>query len=118
VAGKAPKKARARGEELRGERLSYGAPVSVGGRTVITVTRVRASRNGKGRSVDSAPMGYIEITAEGSAYHAIDEPDRNGRALRAVAATTATAVVGLLAGARAIRSSRRAPRLLPPARHR
>jgi hypothetical protein len=117
VARKGAKKRRPRGDDLRGERLSYGTPVSVGGRTVITVTRVRASRNGKGRSVDSAPMGYIEITAEGSTYHPIDEPDRNGRALRAVAATTVTTVVGLLAGARVLRSPRRSPRLLPPGRH-
>ncbi len=102
-------------EDLRGERLSYGDPVTVGGRTVITVTRVRASRNGKGRSVDSAPMGYIEVTAEGSQYCSIDDPQRASRGLRA-AATAATAVVGLLAGARALRESRRPSRLLPPGR--
>jgi hypothetical protein len=102
-------------EELRGERLSYGDPVTVGGRTVITVTRVRASRNGKGRSVDAAPMGYIEVTAEGSRYHSIDDSQRTSRGVRA-AATAATAVVGLLAGARALRASRRPARLLPPGR--
>ncbi len=114
MARKAPKK-RARLEDLRGERLSYGEPVTVGGRTVITVTRLRASGNGKGRSVDAAPMGYIEVTAEGSAYHAIDDHGRSSRGLRA-AATAATTVVGLLAGARALRASRRPTRLLPPGR--
>jgi hypothetical protein len=112
-----PKRARARREDLRGERLSYGAPVSVGGRTVITVTRVRASGDGPSRSVDSAPVGFIEVTAEGSSFHPFVDPDRGPRALRAAAAT-ATTVVGLLAGARALRASRSSPRLLPPGRFR
>jgi hypothetical protein len=105
-------KRRPRVEELRGERLSYGEPVTFGGRTVITVTRVRASGGGNGRAVEATPVGYIEMTADGSAYHPIDGP---GRGLR-VAATAATTVVGLLAGARALRASRRPVRLLPPGR--
>jgi hypothetical protein len=115
MARKATNKARARGDELRGERLSYGAPVSVGGRTVITVTRVRASRGGGGRSVDSAPIGYIEVTAEGSAFHPFVDHARSLRALRTLAAG-ATTVVGLMAGARALRSPRSSTRLLPPGR--
>ena len=67
-------KRRRRPEELRGERLSYGEPVTVGGRTVITVTRVRASGAGKARAVDATPVGYIEMTADGSAYHPIERP--------------------------------------------
>lgn len=101
-------------EDLRGERLAYGEPVTVGGRTVITVTRLRASGNGKGRSLDAAPMGYIEVTATGSEYHAIDEP-RPSRRVR-VAATAATTLVGLVAGVRALRASQRPTRLLPPGR--
>lgn len=103
---------RPRVEDLRGERLTYGQPVTVGGRTVITVTRVRASGGGQGRAVDATPVGYIEVTADGSAYHPIDDPRRGLRA----AATVATTVVGLLAGARALRASRRPVRLLPPGR--
>jgi hypothetical protein len=105
-------KRRRRPEELRGEWLSYGEPVTVGGRTVITVTRVRASGAGKARAVDATPVGYIEMTADGSAYHPIEDPRRGLR----VAATAATTVVGLLAGARALRASRRPVRLLPPGR--
>lgn len=111
MARKGPKR-RPRPEDLRGERLSYGDPVTVGGRTVITVTRVRASGTGKGRAVDATPVGYIEVTADGSAYHPIDDGRRGLR----VAATAATTVVGLLAGARALRASRRPVRLLPPGR--
>ena len=88
----------------------------MGGRTVITVTRLRASRNGKGRSVDAAPVGYIEVTSAGSEYHAIEEPSPGpSRGLRA-AATAATTLVGVLAGARALRAARRPSRLLPPGR--
>jgi hypothetical protein len=92
--------------------------VSVGGRTVITVTRIRASGNGSVRSVDSAPMGYIEVTAEGSAFHPIDDPGRGARAVRVAAATALTTIAGAFAGARALRSARRGPRLLPPGRSR
>ena len=67
-------KRRRSAEDLRGERLSYGEPVTVGGRTVITVTRVRASGAGKARAVDATPVGYIEVTADGSAYHPIEDP--------------------------------------------
>jgi hypothetical protein len=105
-------KRRPRVEELRGERLSYGEPVTVGGRTVITVTRVRASGGGNGRAVEATPVGYIEMTADGSAYHPIDSPRRGLR----VAATAATTVVGLLAGARALRASRRPVPVLSPRR--
>ena len=71
-------KRRRSAEDLRGERLSYGEPVTVGGRTVITVTRVRASGAGKGRAVDATPVGYIEMTADGSAYHPIEDPAPRG----------------------------------------
>lgn len=117
MARKAPKQRRtsSRLEDLRGERLSYGEPVTVGGRTVITVTRVRASRNGKGRAVEASPMGYIEMTADGSEYRSIEDSPIRSHGLQAVAAA-ATTVIGLLAGARALRASRRPTRLLPPGR--
>jgi hypothetical protein len=102
---------------LRDGRLSYGTPVAVDGRTVIPVARVSLSAGGGARSVESAPVGYIEITREGSAFHPIEDPARSARALRAAAAA-ATTLVGALAGARALRSSRRSPRLLPPGRSR
>jgi uncharacterized spore protein YtfJ len=101
--------------ELRNGRLSYGRPVSVDGRTVIPVTRVRVQRlgdGGGGGAIESAPVGYIEVTADGSAFVPIED-DR--RALRAAAAV-ATTLVGAIAGARALRATRRPPRLLPPGR--
>jgi hypothetical protein len=102
--------------ELRDGRLSYGQPVSVDGRTVIPVARVRLQRLGaKGDgAVESSPVGYIEITSGGSAFHPIED-HAPVHALR-VAAAAATTLVGAIAGARALRSSRRSPRLLPPGR--
>ena len=116
----ARKKARGSDPGLRGlrdGRLSYGAPVSVDGRTVIPVTRIRVQRSGAtDQMIDSAPLGFIEVTADGSAFHPIDDPGP-ARALRAAVAA-ATTIVGALAGARALRASRRSPRLLPPGRSR
>ena len=116
----ARKKPREGSSGLRGlqdGRLSYGTPVSVDGRTVIPVARIRAQTSGPGRTVESTPMGFIEVTAQGSAFHPIEDGAARGRAVRAAAAA-ATTIVGALAGARALRASRRSPRLLPPGRSR
>jgi hypothetical protein len=100
-------------------RLSYGTPVTVNGRTVITVTRVRDQSSGKSRSVESTPVGFIEVSDEGSAFVPISsEGGSSGRAMRAAAAAAVTTIAGAVAGARALRSSRRSPRLLPPGRPR
>jgi hypothetical protein len=116
----ARKKARGGDPGLRGladGRLSYGTPVSVDGRTVIPVTRLRVVRSGAGdRTVESVPMGFIEVTGEGSSFQPIGGPSP-GRALRAAVAI-ATTVAGAVAGARALRTPRRPPRLLPPGRPR
>jgi hypothetical protein len=110
----ARKKGRPATADQRDGRLSYGEPVSVDGRTVIPVTRVRIERGeGKQRTVDSVPLGFIEVSAQGSAFHPIDDPGRR-RGLRA-AATVATTLLGAVAGARAL-APRRGPRLLPPGR--
>jgi hypothetical protein len=116
----ARKKARKDATGLRGlqdGRLSYGTPVAVDGRTVITVSRVRAVRSGASRTVDSVPVGYIEVSGEGSAFHPIEGGDGARNALRAAVATVTT-IAGALAGARALRAPRRGPRLLPPGRSR
>ena len=103
---------------MRDGRLSYGTPVSVDGRTVIPVTRVRVHQGGRGeRVVDSAPLGYIEVTGDGSAFHPIEGPSEPRRAVQ-VAAAAVTTIAGALAGARALRSSRRSQRLLPAGRPR
>jgi hypothetical protein len=102
---------------MRDGRLSYGTPVSVDGRTVIGVTRVRVQEGGGGRVVDSVPLGFIEVSGDGSTFHPISEPRGEHRFVR-VAATAATTVAGALAGARALRFSRRSQRLLPAGRPR
>ena len=106
---------------LRDGRLSYGTPITVGGRTVISVTRVRDQRNGTARCVESTPVGFIEVSDEGSSFHPI-ESGRDGAArsaaLRTAAAAAVTTLAGAVAGARALRSTRRSPRLLPAARPR
>jgi hypothetical protein len=85
---------------------------------VIPVTRVRLHQGGDGgRVVDSAPLGYIEVTGEGSAFHPIEAAGPPRRAMQ-VAAAAATPIASALAGARALRSSRRSQRLLPAGRPR
>ena len=113
----APRRDGGRLRGLRDGRLSYGTPVAVGDRTVITVSRVRAQLAGSDAAVDSEPVGFIEITSQGSAFHPIDTGRDGRRALRAAAAAVTT-VVASVAGARALRASRRSPRLLPPGRSR
>jgi hypothetical protein len=104
---------------MRDGRLSYGTPVSVDGRTVIPVTRVRVQEGAGSRVVDSVPLGFIEVAGDGSTFHPIEDTGGGGehRFVR-VAATAATTVVGALAGARALRFSRRSQRLLPAGRPR
>jgi len=103
---------------LRDGRLSYGPPVVVDGRTVITVTRVREQRSGASRSVESTPVGFIEVSGEGSAFVPITDDGSSRRAMRAAAAAAVTTIAGAVAGARALRSARRSPRLLPAGRPR
>jgi uncharacterized spore protein YtfJ len=95
---------------LTGARLCFGRPVELKDRTVIPVASVRtaggwgfgnqvdtdASRSGSGGggggAIDARPVGFIEISAEGTRFQRIDD----GRtALRALAAGT---LVALLAG--------------------
>ena len=106
---------------LRDGRLSYGTPVTVGGRTVIPVTRVRDQRSGGARCVESTPVGFIEVSDEGSSFVPIDG-ERGGAprraAMRTAAAAAVTTIAGAVAGARALRSTRRSPRLLPAGRPR
>jgi hypothetical protein len=101
---------------IEGARLCYGEPLNVEGRTVITVARVRAAGAGltdaSAGGVDAAPLGFIEVTAGEARFHAIDDPERGLRALRA-ATGAATTLLGALAGARALARRRRVAALLP-----
>jgi uncharacterized spore protein YtfJ len=112
---------------LTGARLCFGRPVEMEGRTVIPVASVRtaggwgfgnqvdpsSSRSGSGGggggAIDARPVGFIEISAEGTRYQKIDD----GRmALRALAAGS---IVALVLG-RSLSRRRRggAPRLRAP----
>jgi uncharacterized spore protein YtfJ len=86
---------------LVGARLCYGEPVTTGQRTVIPVARVRVAGGGGfgsgeegdggggGGYVEATPQGFIELGDDGARYHAIPDPERLGRTLRAVAGLAA-----------------------------
>jgi hypothetical protein len=98
----------------RGARLCYGEPVQVDGRTVITVARVRAAgglgQRGGGGRLDAVPVGYIEVSSDGSRFEPIAPPRPGSRVLAA-----GGAAVAALAAATALRRPRRGlPR--PPRR--
>ena len=98
----------------RGARLCYGKPVRVGDRTLIPVARLwSAGGGGWGRNpegdggggggiVDAQPVGFIEITPDGSRYVPIRDFERAMRALR----SAATAIGALAAAAGALRAAR------------
>ena len=97
---------------LTGARLCFGRPVTANGRTVIPVASVRTRRRrrlrprrrrrgrlggGGGGALDARPVGFIEISSEGTRFERIDD----GRmALRALAAgSLAVLVAGRVADA-------------------
>ena len=113
---------------IGGARLCYGEPVTVRDRTVIPVARVRvaggggygsdaegADGGGGGGYLEGTPTGFIELDDTGARYHAIPDPERLGRSLRAAAGAAATLATGL-AAARRLRRGRpaRSPRRLLP----
>ena len=112
-------------DALAGARLCYGEPVRTGDRTVIPVARVRVaggggfgrggetstdSGGGGGGFVEAHPLGFVEVSPEGTRYIEIPDPERTQRLMRAGAGAIATLAAGL-AGARRLRggapSSRR-----------
>jgi uncharacterized spore protein YtfJ len=112
-------------DAVAGARLCYGEPVQAGGRTVIPVSRIKVAGGygfGRGRdrergdgdggggggSLDARPVGFIEITPEGTHYHDIPDPDRLARNVKAAAAAATALLIGL-AGARRLLRPRRSP---------
>ena len=108
-------------ERLTGARLCFGRPVEIKGRTVIPVASVRAaggfgfgdprhapSDGGGGGALDARPIGFIEISSEGTRFERIDD----GRmAMRAIA----TGSLAVLVCARVlVRRRRRALHGAPP----
>jgi hypothetical protein len=98
----------------RGARLCYGEPVRVDGRTVIPVARVRAAgglgRRGGGGRLDAVPVGYIDVSPDGTRFEPIVQPRTAERALAAGGA----ALTALVAGAALRRPRKGLPR--PPRR--
>jgi uncharacterized spore protein YtfJ len=114
---------------LTGARLCFGRPVELKGRTVIPVASVRTaggwgfgnqvdpdgsgsgSGGGGGGALDARPVGFIEISAEGTRFQRIDD----GRtALRLIAAgSVAVLVLGRVASRRRRPARKRPPSLKP-----
>jgi len=102
---------------LTGARLCFGRPVAANGRTVIPVASVRTAGGGGfggapaqggtggggGGMLEARPVGFIEVTSEGTRFERIDD----GRtALRAMAAGS---LAVLVAGRVLTRRRRRLP---------
>ena len=89
--------------------------MTVGGRTVITVTRVRASGGGKARSVESTPVGFIEVDRRRVRLSPRSTTARAAR-IRTAAAAATTVVGRSRAHERFAHRAAPVPRLLPPGR--
>ena len=89
---------------VTGARLCFGGPIAANGRTVIPVASVRTvggggfggapaqggTGGGGGGMLEAHPVGFIEVTAEGTRFERIDD----GRmALRAMAAGSLAVLV-------------------------
>jgi uncharacterized spore protein YtfJ len=110
-------------DRLTRARLCFGDPIGSGARTVIPVARVRVyggfgfgrggerttdSGGGGGGYVDAHPIGFIEVTPQGSQFTAIPDPERGERMLLAAARAAAMVAAGL-AGAKRLRGPGRRP---------
>ena len=85
-------------DRVQGARLCYGEPVTSEGRTVIPVARVSArgglgfggdeadggGGGGGGGKLSATPVGYIEITADGTRFTPIDDGATEARLVRSV----------------------------------
>ena len=104
-------------DRMQGARLCYGDPVTAGGRTVIPVARVSArgglgfgagsgegegEGGGGGGRLSATPVGFIEVTADGTRFVAIDDGASGERMVRSVAGGAGTLAL-LLAVARRVR---------------
>ena len=106
---------------LTGARLCYGKPIEVGERTIVPVAAIRTiggfgygktrgkgsgDGGGGGGTLDARPVGFIEITPQGTRY----EPIADNRL------TLATIAGGALAALVAARSLSRGRRTRPALR--
>ena len=106
----------------RGARLCYGKPVRAGDVVVIPVARmwtaggggwgrqdIQGEGGGGGGIIDAQPVGFIEVTKDGSRYVPIRDFERAMRAVR----SAATAIGALAAAAAATRAARNGELLSP-----
>ena len=104
-------------DRMQGARLCYGDPVSAEGRTVIPVARVSArgglgfgagagegegEGGGGGGKLSATPVGFIEVTADGTRFVPIDDGASGERMVRSVAGGAGMLAL-LLAVARRVR---------------
>ena len=98
-------------DRMQGARLCYGDAVTVDGRTVIPVARVTArgglgfggdgdDSGGGGGRLSAAPVGYIEVTADGARFMPIDDGTADARMVRAVSASLGSLALRLAAARR------------------
>ena len=83
-------------DRLQGATLCYGEPITAEGRTVVPVARVAArgglgfggpaddGGGGGGGRMSATPVGYIEVTAEGTRFIEIADVTADARMVRAV----------------------------------
>jgi uncharacterized spore protein YtfJ len=84
----------------------FGDPIHVEGRTIIPVATVSVSGAGTGLHVESKPVGYIEITAEGAKF--VPTPDSTKIALRGIVnGIVAVGMFGLAAIIGAVRKEKK-----------
>ena len=104
-------------DRMQGARLCYGDPVTAEGRTVIPVARVSArgglgfgsgsgtgegEGGGGGGKLNATPVGFIEVTADGTRFVAIDDGASTERMVGSAARAAGTLAL-LLAVARRVR---------------
>lgn len=104
-------------DRMQGARLCYGEPVTAEGRTVIPVARVTArgglgfgsgpgtdegEGGGGGGNLSAEPVGFIEVTADGTRFVAIDDGAGTERMVRSTARAAGMLAL-LLAVARRVR---------------
>jgi len=111
-------------DRITASRLCYGEAIVVDGRTVVPVARIRAaggggygsgleteSGGGGGGYIEAIPVGYLEITRDGTRYAEIRDPEQLQRTLKAAAAAITTVAAGV-AGLRRLRGHGRPAGLL------
>jgi hypothetical protein len=104
-------------------RLCYGRPIEAHGRTVVPVARVSLAGGlgqsggpaGGGGNLQARPVGYIEMSPEGTRFERIEQPSLGARLAGGalLAGGVAAALVARRRGVRLRLASHSRRRLLP-----